>query len=184
MKEVCCGSSIKCDDCPELVLQGTVTGTDRTAVADRREQVSGFHRPEVLSDVSVKDAVSEVREIEDLWKVYVPEWIIVASSDANGTDGLAEMEKVVAEKYHDRVRPEDARVVPISTRYPDDWPYRLELKLPNQRGEFKRRDLAEAYAEKMGWLLQPGTSIVPRNSKAEFQIKDYGKKKLPGRVGS
>jgi hypothetical protein len=90
MKTDCCGAEIRCDDCPV---------TDRSAVVDRREQVADLHRPaQVGSAADLREQVAEVREIPDLWKIFIPEWQIVASSDASGIAGQLELQKLLHEK--------------------------------------------------------------------------------------
>lgn len=173
MRDECCGAEVRCDDCPV---------TDRSAVSDRREQVAGFVRPQqVGSAADLREQVAEVREIPDLYKVYHREWLVVASSDLSGEEGRLEAEAYFQERYADRVYPEHVRVVAVSQTSPGEWPYRLELCLPNQRGEFKHRELAEVYVREMGWQGDPDTRIVPRNSREEHQILDYSRKKLRAR---
>lgn len=146
--------------------------SDQSAIVARREQVKSFQRPERLSDLDIKQSVSEVRETADLWRVWVPEWLIVFTSTKPGDAGEVEAKEFFLAKYHERVRDEDVRYTPISQKRA--YGTRLELRLPNIKAEFKHKADAEAYAASQF----PGATIVARNSRDEYALREYGNKKL------
>lgn len=147
----------------------------RSAIVDRREQAKAEPRPERLSDIDISEAVAEVRETDDLFKVYRPEWMWVYTSEANGDAGLAEAKTYFAEKYQGRVHEIDVEYLPTSENNPSKWPWRISLRLPNVKGEFKLREHAETYIAEKGW---GDAAIVSRNSRDEYKLKAYGDKKL------
>jgi hypothetical protein len=104
-----------------------VADDTRSAIGDRREQVKSFDRPERLNQgLSIKDAVSEVRETADLWKVYRPEWLVKFTSTKAGDEGRAECGAFFMTKYAERVRDEDvcrtSRVSSSTARTPRSSP--------------------------------------------------------------
>jgi hypothetical protein len=152
----------------------SVADDTRSAIGDRREQVKSFDRPERLNQgLSIKDAVSEVRETADLWKVYRPEWLVKFTSTKAGDEGRAECGAFFMTKYAERVRDEDVEYVPSSTVSPSDWPWRLWVRLPNVKGEFKHRKDAEEFASH--WS---DAEVVSRNSRDDYRLREYGTKKL------
>lgn len=122
-------------------------------------------RPKPLGDVDLHEAVAQVRETPDIWKVYQPDWLIVCATTSD----------LLCRDYFDRfyagrVRDEDVRYNSAV-----GGTFVLELRLPNLKGEFKYKHLAEAWVE-----LHPakGTEIVARSSRAEMKLLEYGKRKL------
>lgn len=152
------------------------TPDDRGAIVARREAVAGMERPAKLSSVDVGEEVRKVRETSDTYKVYVREWLVVFVSDAAGDAGVEECRRRFREKYEGRVRDEDVRVEGTSRKFPDRYGSRLMLCLPNVRGEFKTLALAEEFAGKFD-----GAVVVGRNSRDEYELKNYGLKKLLGK---
>jgi hypothetical protein len=157
---------------------------DRSAITDRREQVAGFRRPEVLGDGDLRTRVAEVREQAELWQLWRQEWVIVASSDAKGAEGKAEMEARFKAKYDERVEEGHWRILPVSQRNPDRWEYRLELFIWNVKGEFKRRELAEGYLADQREENPDGDwgdelcRVVAKNSRDAYKLREYGTRKL------
>jgi len=153
---------------------------EQGAAGFRREQIASLARPSRLaaSAVDIKEEVAQVRETNDLWKVYRPEWIRTFSSKAVGEAGKTECEKHFEEKYKGKVSADDVRYMPTSAANPDKYPWRLELKLPNIKGEFKTKDLAESYRASKEW---DDAVLVSRNSKAEHDLKAYSKKAYKGK---
>lgn len=133
-------------------------------------------RPKQLAGTTadIHAAVEAGREQEDLFKVYRQEWIIVFTSANDGAAGVAECNTIFRRKYEGRVtddhhRLKSARV--LETTSAATVPCHLELLLWNVRGEFKYLVEAKKHAE-------AGDKIVVRNSRSEFELRDYGKKKL------
>lgn len=152
------------------------------AIGARRAQIKAADRPERLNEgFSIKDAVTSVRETVDIVKLYHREWITVFTSEARGDEGMAECTAFFAKKYEGRVYEDDvvyeSAVEGLPAGDKDQWPYRLRLKLPNVSGEFKRVDLAEAERDARGWSPDD-CQIVPRNSRADYALREYGTKKL------
>lgn len=145
----------------------------RSAIVERREQVAAFDRPQRLSDLDIGGAVREVRDTPDLYRVWVPEWLVVFTSSASGESGLLEAQQHFASKYDERVRAEDVRYESTSASAPAEYPARLLLRLPNVKGEFKFRDAAESYAQG-----KDGSTVVARNSREEYALREYSIKKL------
>jgi hypothetical protein len=84
-------------------------------------------------------------EAEATWRLYVPEFTEVYTSDSAGVLGHEECRSVFADRYRGRVPLTDCRIVPMRSAQPSR--YRLELLLPNLRGEWKDEDDAkQAYA--------------------------------------
>lgn len=149
--------------------------TENSAIGDRREQIQGQERPARLNaDFSIKEAVQGVRDTTDLWKLYTDEWIVVYTSSAEGALGELECRTVFDKKYEGRVRKADVKFEPASAKTPTEYPFRLLLRLPNIKGEFKTLELAEAHAESNFETWK----IVTRNSREDYAIRDYSVKKL------
>lgn len=132
-------------------------------------------RPEqLISDsAEVVRRVHEVRETDDLWRAYRREWVTVYVSVAKGDIGETEVRRVLEERYMGRVLVEDIDVVPAPK------PARsaqLKLRLWNLRGEFKHEDAARAHvaAGEGEW------EVVPRNSRADHQLRSYAVHKVQG----
>lgn len=109
------------------------------------------------------------------WRVYLNEWVTFYSSDAHGPEGEAECRAHFDRKYKGRVREQDWRVTCSVTSTLGGWPYLLELRLPNLRGEFK--DRMDALALPSGH--SPEARIVQRGSPQEQALLEYGVKMLP-----
>lgn len=132
------------------------------AVTDRRDQIAQEPRP-------AKAAPSApVRETDDLWRVYRPEWMVVGAA-RNVPEAEVTLDFMFRE-YEGRVRPEDVRRVVVGDVR------QLQLRLPNMRGEFKTKGRAEAYVRAEGWT---DTTIVVRNSAQDHKLRSYGTRRLP-----
>jgi hypothetical protein len=111
-----------------------------------------------------------VTEQDATWRVYLREWVIVYP----GSPGKAECARHFESRYAGRVRDQDWRIVPGAGGY------RLELRLPNLKGEYRdRADALEHYTElPHAYLVQAGTP-------EEKALLGYGRKMLPeGGAGS
>jgi hypothetical protein len=119
------------------------------------------------------------RESDDLWRLYRREWVIVHTLDRVGesfddTDSVAQAaQEWVAKNLTGRIRDEDVKIV-----LHDDGghPYaHVEVYKDNLKGEFKYVENAQMFAkiEKYEEYV-----IVPRNSKSDHDIRNYGVVKL------
>ena len=147
----------------------------RHAITERRDEIAALPRPSVLGGAASQEVLT--RETADLFKVYRPEWIVVAISDAPGQAGKEELEARFAERWEGRVFPEDVLLEPGSEKFPDKYAWRLKLRLWNVRGEFKWLVQAQEFVTKQEWT--GCARVVIRNSRDEFSLREYGQKKLP-----
>lgn len=150
-------------------MGGTVSD-ERHAIVDRREQISQEPRPKPIygkAEVEVETA--------DVWRVYHREWITVFRSQNHGRLARSEIDHFYAVKYKGRVKESEVRVIPTSQKNPEEWPWLLQLKLPNLMGEFKHEDDAVAY---IGNVLDGVAELVRRNSKPDHRLRNYGKNML------
>lgn len=131
-------------------------------------------RPAKLSPLNIQAEAATVRETDDVYRVYRPEWVIVCvfGVPAEGA-ALEQAHRYFQENYAGRVHPEHARFEHVGAG-PHAVVY-LQLKLPTLKGEFKYAFLAQRHAEKQGWS---DWSIVARNSKADHELRSYGVKRL------
>lgn len=123
---------------------------------------------------------------EPTWRVYLSEWLTVYISDADGPEGVDECWDYFASRYRGRVAVEDLRVMATSPDRPGSgaYPYCLQLWLPNLKGEFKDRDLADKLADEIAEVPPYGgaglmLAVVQRGSDEEKALLEYGKKMLP-----
>ncbi len=119
----------------------------------------------------IRDSVAQVRDTEDLYRVYVRSWVTVYTTDAIGEDGIGEAHWAFKERYEGRVRDEDWEVY----SHGPDWSALVKLRLPVMVGEFKYRD----DAERLGEEYPSGSEVVTRNSVDDFRLREYSIKKLP-----
>lgn len=107
-----------------------------------------------------------------VWRVYLPEWHTAYLSDHLEVDGQNECKAAFAE-YEGRVREEDWRVTHVGSMRPSR--YRLELRLPNLKGEFRYKEHAAENRDALG----PEAVIVARGSAEERELLSYGRRRLP-----
>lgn len=137
-------------------------------------------RPSKLSPLNIQAEAAAVRETDDVYRLYRPEWVIAygttrGPADADEKDMLVRTMQYFRDHYEGRVRPEDVRfsVTNQSTTYAIA---RLDIRMPVLKGEFKFAFLAERHANEQGWS---DWQIVARNSKADHELRSYGVKLLP-----
>jgi hypothetical protein len=106
------------------------------------------------------------------WCVYVTEFTEVYTSDSTGVLGLEECRSVFADKYARRVTDEEYRIVMQLTHQPSR--YRIELLLPNLRGEWKDGRKAQGEVKKAG----PNAVSVRRGSSEEAEVLATLRRKL------
>jgi hypothetical protein len=143
--------------------------------------------------VDLPAEVTAVRETDDVYRVYRPEWVTVhlrsRSCPSSGSGLLAplvaECREFFASQYAGRVRPEDMEVAVTAELgaqakhrqgNPATYVARLRLRLPNLKGEFKNEAHAHAFVAARGW--QDATVLV-RNSRGDHELRSYGRKLLP-----
>lgn len=129
-------------------------------------------RPKRLSHTDIGEHIAEVRETDDVYRLYRPEWITVFA--ATGTDATRMAEEFFALKYAGRVYERDVRYVVLGSGV--TAMVQLRLRLPNVVGEFKYAHLAQQHAETHGF---DDYRIVARNSKDDHDIRSYGVRRLP-----
>ena len=121
-------------------------------------------RPEVVS------RVRRASELRSTVRVYRKEFLFDSRHETRHDAEMA------VGTYRDRITPEDAdvRVDPIRTR-----PFELWVRRWNVAGEYK--DPIEAFL-RAAHLHVAGleTQVVPRNSRAEHELRSYGVVKLVG----
>ncbi len=153
---------------------------NQDAIAARRSEIASQPRPSRSEQApNLKEAVQAVIETPDLWHVYVWERRWVWTSTAIGNAGKEQCWVYFADTYAGRVAEpyeETVDVIPASESQPDEWPWRLELSMPTLRGVFKLKKQAEEFVAAHPEFASP--SVVARNSKDEFELKNYGLKKL------
>lgn len=131
--------------------------------------------------MSVTDpaGLTAVRETDDVYRVYRPEWIMVHFEMASGDDELPQpllrrVQEVFAERYAGRVHDTDVQFAASGAGI--NAVAQLLLRLPNIKGEFATEGHAHAYVREQGW---GDATVVARNSKADHQLRQYSIRKLP-----
>lgn len=111
----------------------------------------------------------------DTWCVYRPEWIQVYTSRCFGLSGREECLQSFERSRKGTVGDGEWRLV--QARQPAGLgTWRLELKLPTLKGEWKERQDAEQHRERLG----SGAVVVPWGSAEEARLLDYGREPLTG----
>lgn len=114
------------------------------------------------------------------WRIYHDEWITAYVAFEN--DDKSPIERAIdyfAEHYAGRVRGTDVQYVFDNDRYGVPAVL-LRLRLPNLRGEFKHRDLAEEFRGRMfGAVADHTVHVVGADTDAEHALRNYGVKVLP-----
>lgn len=135
-------------------------------------------RPERLDHTDLRAEVAAVREADDLYRVYRPEWIFMWTETGDTVGPLVDKVRGYFEvTFAGRVRDED---VCIEVTGDDRFLVRLKLRLPNLKGEFKYLPAARKFIRDEGWT---DAVVVARNSRADHQLRSYGIRKLAGARG-
>jgi hypothetical protein len=137
------------------------------AIVGHREQIAAEPRPTRLGEAPINV------EVEDLWRVYRPEWLIVYVTE-DDADGQTRMSDHFQNNFAGRVKEHDARRVVDGE--PPNAVLQLQIRKPNMRGEFKHHSDAEAFVAEQGWT---DATIVTRNSREDHELRAYGTKRLP-----
>lgn len=136
--------------------------------------------------VDLTAEVAAVRETDDVYRVYRPEWVIVFSLVEPSYDSSDQTISLVGEcreffrrNYAGRVRPADMAVVvsPGSVRAGGHTTtiVRLQLRLPTLKAEFKTEPYARDFVTAQGW---GDATIVARNSRGDHELRGYGRRLL------
>lgn len=144
----------------------------RKALVEHREALQAQPRPK-----RIEELVDQPDGQDDghTYRLYRPEWVVVyvATTGADHTTrGL--VEAVFAERYFERVRFDDVRIITEGEGVHEVT--RLELRLPNLKGEFKHGFLAQRFADEQGY---GDYEIVVKHSPRDHEIRAYGTKRLP-----
>lgn len=118
-----------------------------------------------------------MKETEDIWRLYRREWVIVHTVTLSAADAWPVVEQATSwakENLHGRVREEDIQLTAHTDQKLLFW---CDVKVfkDNLKGEFKYVEAAQVYAVQQGWEEYV---IVPRNSKSDRNIRNYGVVKL------
>ncbi len=112
------------------------------------------------------------------WRIYRDEWITmyVAFEHADQTP----IERATAhfdQYYQGRVLARDVEYEIDNTTYGQPAAI-LRLRLPNLRGEWKPRELAQEFADR-SFAGEENVMVVATDSREEQDLKGYGVKMLP-----
>jgi hypothetical protein len=123
-------------------------------------------------------------ERDEIWRVYLPEWLIVLTSRSLGQVGWDECNTWYQEHYAGKVQAKDWRIVTqnlqrftteaVESDYNGRWV--LQLRLNNLRCETSDKVLAGNVRA----LLGETAEVVAKFSRDERKLAEYGKRKLHG----
>lgn len=118
------------------------------------------------------------KETEDIWRLYCREWVAVHTLDTVRAEDARPVFEAgmqwIKENLTGRVPDGDINMRIFTDQHGIFWGQVIVYK-DNLKGEFKQRSNAELHAKITD--LEEYT-IVPRNSKADHQIRNYGVTKL------
>lgn len=112
------------------------------------------------------------------WRIYLHEWIATyAAFEQDGQTPIERVRAYFAEHFDGRVRQADVRYGEDNATFGEPAAI-LYLRLPNLRGEWKTRELAEEFAQQ--FFTDGETAVVVgTDSREEQDLKSYGVKMLP-----
>lgn len=118
-----------------------------------------------------------MKETSDLWRLYRREWVTVHTITMSSPEALPvaqAAEKWVEDNLRGRVRDEDIAMTVHTDHKLLFW---VDIKVfkDNLKGEFKYVEAAQVHANQSGWEEYV---IVPRNSKSDHDLRNYGVVKL------
>ena len=120
---------------------------------------------------------------EELWRVYLPEWLIAYSSHAAAQPGWEECLAWFDTHYAGKAYSSDWRITSLDglpAALADAEGYRgrwvLQLRLNNLRGEFRDKDDAVKLAAELG----SDAEVVAKFSREDRKLAGYGKRRLHG----
>lgn len=116
-------------------------------------------------------------ETDDIWRLYRREWVIVNTVTMHANDAKTVFD--TAKQWCDthlegRVKDNDIQCE-INTDTGSLFWVHIKVFKDNLKGEFKYQSAAEVHASAQGY---DEYTIVPRNSKADHDLRSYGVKKL------
>ena len=153
--------------------------SDNRALSERRDEINALPRPSPSEQgPNLKQAVEAIRETPDLWHVYAWESRWAWTSTVGGDQGKEQCWQYFADHFAGRIADpsESVDVLPTSESQPSLWPWKLEIRMPTMRGSFKLRSQADQFVAAHQEFDRP--KVVARNSKDEFELKNYGIRKL------
>jgi len=114
---------------------------------------------------------------DELWLVYLPEWLIAYTSRAAAQPGWEECLAWFQRHYGNRIYPDDWRIKPSGseqdpTLHKGRW--MLQLRLNNLRGEFVGKSLADELASELG----TGAEVVVKFSRDARKLAEYGQRTI------
>lgn len=122
------------------------------------------------------------KETSDIWRLYRREWVIVHTVDGVGDPEVVPPSLPVFDAARDfvnehlsgRVRDEDVQLVMNTDGHNTFWCH-VQIYKETLKGEFKHVEHAQFYAVNAGYEEYV---IVPRNSKSDHNLRNYGVVKL------
>jgi hypothetical protein len=113
-------------------------------------------------------------ETDDLWRLYHREWVIVHTISRSGDpDGRPVYDLIAAwmtDNLAGRVREEDMQVTLNTDNAGNFWAH-AQVFRDTLKGEFKQVRDAQVHAQLQKY---DEYTIVPRNSKSDHDIRNYG----------
>lgn len=118
------------------------------------------------------------KETDDIWRLYRREWIAVHTLDevqaADATPVFEAGRTWAQENLAGRMRDDEYNLSLTTDGHGRFWGQVMVYK-DNLKGEFKHYGHAERHAREQDYEEY---TIVPRNSKADHDLRSYGIKKL------
>lgn len=118
------------------------------------------------------------RETDDLWRLYRREYVIVHTISRTGDEDAKpvfdQIRTWMQENLAGRIRDTDMRITLNTDNAGSFWAH-AEVFRDNLKGEFKHVEQAQLFASQQQYEEYV---IVPRNSKSDHDIRNYGVVKL------
>ena len=124
-------------------------------------------------------------ERDEIWRVYLPEWLIVLTSRATGQAGYDEAHAWYQQHYAGKVYAQDWRIVTqnlqrftteaVETNYHGRWV--LQLRLNNLKFETVDKERASQVAGMLGDTAE----VAAKFSRDDRKLSGYGTRKIHGR---
>jgi len=112
------------------------------------------------------------------WRIYRDEWVAVyCAFEQDGKTPIERATAFFAEHYEGRVLACDVEYEIDNTTYGQPAAT-LRLRLPNMRGEWKTRELAEEFKDRF-FAGEEEVVVVATDSREEQDLRNYGIKMLP-----
>lgn len=112
------------------------------------------------------------------WRIYRDEWLVAfVAFPQDGQSAQERAEVHFARHYRGKVLDCDVRFVAGPEAY-GSRAVVLELRLPNMRGEFKTRELAQEFADRF-FAGEENVIVVGTDSPEDRDLRTYGMTPLP-----